>query len=319
MRNKIILIGGPTASGKSGLALNIAQAIDGVIVNADSMQVYHDLAVITARPSPEDEMLAPHYLYGILPGNKACSAAFWAHLAHETIKKAWNEGRTPIVAGGTGLYFRALMEGLAPVPEIAEDTRRAVRDLMRDKGPAFIHEQLRRADPLMAARLNPGDSQRLARALEVIEATGRSLLDWQTAQPEGGLAEIIPPEDIARLVILPDRDILYARCDARLRLMITEMGGLDEVKRLISLNYPAEMPVMKALGVPQLAAFLAGEIDLEAAIHLALIATRQYAKRQLTWFRNQCGDWKILNAQYSESYYDEIFSFINNFLLTKQD
>lgn len=319
MRNKIILIGGPTASGKSGLALNIARTIGGAVVNADSMQVYRDLAVITARPSPEDEALAPHYLYGILPGSEACSAALWADLAHEAVRKAWAEGRTPILAGGTGLYFRALMEGLAPVPEIPPDTRRAVRDLMRDKGPAFIHERLRLIDPPMAARLDPGDSQRLARALEVIEATGRSLLDWQAAPPKGGLAEILAPEDIERLVILPDRDILYARCDARLRQMVTEMGGLDEVKQLISLNYPAELPVMKALGVPQLAAYLAGELDLEAAIHLAQTATRQYAKRQLTWFRNQCVGWKIWNAQYLESYIDKIFSFTNSFSLTKQD
>jgi tRNA dimethylallyltransferase len=319
MRNKIILIGGPTASGKSQLAMDVAKAVEGAVVNADSMQVYRELRILTARPSPADEAQVPHYLYGVLSATEACSAAHWAAMCHDAIRDIWRQNLIPVVVGGTGLYFKALLQGLAPVPQIPAETRHAVRLLLKEHGPEYLYEKLKASDPEMAARLNPGDSHRLSRALEVYDATGRSLLTWQAEKPQGGIEENLSPGDILKFTLQPPRDLLYERCNQRLRHMIEDPSALEELSHLLSLGLSRDLPLMKALGVPHLAAYLEGRESLETALGEAQAATRQYAKRQLTWFRHQCHDWHILDAQYSESNFDKIFSFIKDFLLTTKD
>jgi tRNA dimethylallyltransferase len=311
MPRPAIIIAGPTASGKSGLALAVAEEFGGVVVNADAMQVYDVLRVVTARPAAADEAAAPHRLYGVLPPSEACSAARWRDMAAAELEAAWAAGRLPIVVGGTGLYLRALRQGLSPIPDIPQDVRHRSRRCLAELGNAGVHALLAARDPVMAARLEPGDSQRMVRAFEVIEATGRSLAEWQAAPPEGGVA--------ARwltFALLPPREALYAACNGRFERMV-EAGALDEVQALTALGLDAALPAMKALGVPELAAHLAGTLTLEAAVAAAQQATRNYAKRQMTWFRHQLGNAEALTEQYSESLPGKIFPFVRRFLLTK--
>ncbi|MBB4264904.1 tRNA (adenosine(37)-N6)-dimethylallyltransferase MiaA [Roseospira visakhapatnamensis] len=278
----LILLAGPTASGKSGLALALARAFDGVVVNADSMQVYRDLRLLTARPSPEDEALAPHRLYGVLDGAEVCSAARWAVLAKDTLRETWEAGRVPIVTGGTGLYLEALTEGLSPIPDIPAGIRAAARARLDRMGNTAFHAALIARDPVTAARLDPGNSQRLVRAWEVLDATGRSLSWWQDQPPD-------PPVVSARrltLVLDPPREALRAAIDARFVAMIAA-GALAEVAALLARGLPPDRPVMKAVGVPDLAAHLRGETDLETAVMRAQAASRRYAKRQRTWLRGR--------------------------------
>lgn len=305
-----IVIAGPTASGKSALALAIAREFDGVVINADSMQVYGVLRVLTARPSPEEEAQAPHRLYGVLPPSEVCSAARWRDLAAAEMEATRAAGRLPILCGGTGLYIRAAQEGMSPMPDIPAPIREETRALLRRLGNDEFHRRLEARDPVMAARLAPGNSQRLARAWEVMEATGRSLADWQAAPPEGAI-----PARWLTFALTPPREWLYARCDRRFAAML-DQGALDEVRALIDLDLPADVPAMKALGVPELAAHLRGEADLAAAAEAACRATRNYAKRQLTWFRHQLRAAEPLNEQFSESLLSEIFLKIRRFLLT---
>jgi tRNA dimethylallyltransferase len=305
-----IVIAGPTASGKSGFALAIAEEFDGVVINADSMQVYDVLRVITARPGPEDEARVPHRVYGVLSPAIACSAALWKDLAAAEMQAAWASGKLPVVVGGTGLYLRTLMHGISPIPDIPEDLRAEARDRLAQMGNAAFHAELAACDPVMAARLDPANSQRLARAWEVLAATGRSLAEWQAAPPEGAVA--------ARWLtysLQPPREALYANCDRRFAQML-EQGALDEVAALLALKLDPALPAMKALGVPELAALLNGEIDRSEAMARATQATRNYAKRQLTWFRHQLGNPEAVSAQLSKSLTTEMFSFIRQFLLT---
>ncbi len=294
---RIILLAGPTASGKSTTALGWARDCGGEIVNADSMQVYRELRDLTARPSDRDEASCPHHLYGILKGDDPCSAERWRDMALTVIEEIWQRGAVPIVVGGTGLYFRSLTEGLSAVPEIDQNIRRKVREELTATGPQAAHKRLTDLDPLMASRLAPGDSQRICRALEVILSSGKSLAHWQNIPPVGGLDA---REDIAveRNIIIPDRPALYARCDRRFREMIEQGKAIEEVAALLALNYPATLPVMKALGVSHISRYLGQEIPLEEAISLSQTATRQFAKRQLTWFRNQCISWNQINMKY---------------------
>ena len=306
-----IVIAGPTASGKSGMALAIAREFDGVVINADSMQVYDVLRVITARPSPEEEAQAPHRVYGALSPAVACSAALWKDMAAEAMAQAWAAGKLPVVVGGTGLYLRTLMHGISPVPDIPDEVRAEARARLSLLGNAAFHAELAVRDPVMAARLDPANSQRLARAWEVLAATGRSLAEWQALPMEGGVA--------ARwqtFALLPGRDALYANCDRRFALMM-EMGAADEVRALLDMNLDPALPAMKALGVPELAQWLRGAIDRDAAVARACQATRNYAKRQMTWFRNQLDAPKVIAAQFSESLSRETFAIIRQFLLTK--
>ncbi len=306
----LITVAGPTASGKSALALGLARAFDGVVINADSMQVYRELRVVTARPTAEEEALAPHRLYGVLPGAEVCSAGRWAEMAAAEVRAAWAAGKVPILCGGTGLYIHALTVGLSPIPAIPDAVRAAARDDMAALGNAAFHARLAAADPVMGARLNVGDTQRTIRAWEVLQATGRSLAAWQGDPP----VRLIAPA-VFTVLLEPPREILYARCDARFAAMM-EAGALDEVRALDALGLPAGAPVMKALGVPELRAYLHGEVSLDAAVAKAQQTTRNFAKRQGTWFRGQLRADMTLGAQYSESFNDQIFAKVRHFLLT---
>jgi tRNA dimethylallyltransferase len=274
----LVLIAGPTASGKSSLALALAQGAGGVVINADSAQVYRDLRLVTARPDPADEARAPHRLYGYRDGADACSAADWAADAKAAIAEAHAAGRLPVLAGGTGLYIRTLIEGIAPVPEIDAAVRKTVRSLPIGEAYAALAEEDREA----AARLQPGDATRIARALEVVRSTGRTLEAWQ-AEKQGGIGGEVA---LMPLILLPPRDWLHARCDARFEAIFSE-AGIEEVRLLLARRLPALAPVMRAIGVREIAAFLHGEASRAEALAAGKIATRQYAKRQYTWFRRQ--------------------------------
>ncbi|MDP6785785.1 MAG: tRNA (adenosine(37)-N6)-dimethylallyltransferase MiaA [Rhodospirillales bacterium] len=307
----MVVIAGPTASGKSALALDAAEAFSGTVINADSMQVYRELRILTARPPPADEDRAPHRLFGVLSATERCSAGRWLDLAAAAIDETRAAGRLPIVVGGTGLYLRALLEGLAPVPEIADTVRAEARTLHERLGDEAFHAELARIDPQMAARLPAADGQRLIRAFEVVKATGRSLADWQgqekAHQPVAGR--------FATIVLNPPRDDLYAAIDARFEDMI-EAGALDEVAALEELKLDPSLPASKALGVAPLGRYLRGEMDLDEARRAAKQASRNYAKRQCTWLGNQMAGANLYPAQYSQRLQSRIFSFIRQFLLT---
>lgn len=309
-RSPAIVIAGPTASGKSGLALALAREFDGVVINADSMQVYGGLPILTAQPSVADMAVAPHRLYGVLAPSEICSAARWRDLAAAEMTKTWEAGKLPIVVGGTGLYLRSLMEGLSPIPEIPEAVRDGVRRRLAEMGNVAFHAHLTGRDRGMAERLKVGDSQRMVRALEVLEATGRSLAEWQAEPAEGGVTAAW-----YSLILLPERERLYAACDSRFTAMIAA-GALDEVRAILALRLDPAVPAMKVLGLRELAAHLAGEMDLRAAIAAACQATRNYAKRQRTWFRHQLAASEVITEQLSESLKAAIFLKIRQFRLT---
>ncbi len=277
-RPRLALIAGPTASGKSALALALAERTEGVIINADASQVYADLDVLSARPSAAEMARAPHRLFGTRDGAKPCSAADWATDAKAEIAAAHAAGRLPILVGGTGLYIRTLLDGIAPVPEIDP----AVRATVRAMPVAEAYAALTREDAPAAARLAPADSARIMRALEVIRSTGRSILDWREDKA-GGIGNAV---DLHPLILLPPRDWLRARCDARFEAML-EHGAVEEVEALLARSLPPDLPVMRAIGVPEIAGWLGGELTREAMISQAQAATRQYAKRQYTWFSRQ--------------------------------
>ena len=271
------LIAGPTASGKSACALEMAEREGGTIINADASQVYRDLRVVSARPSPEDEARAPHKLYGYRDGATACSAADWAEEAKAAIAETVEERRLPILVGGTGLYLRTLLDGIAPVPPIDPLVRAEVRRLSANEA----HTALAIEDAVAAVRLHPTATTRTQRALEVIRSPGRSILAWR-ADRVGGLRETI---DLTVEIIDPPLDQLYARCDARAATIVRE--GRGEVEALLARRLDAALPVMRAIGVPPIAALILGEIDEAAAIAALAQDTRNYAKRQRTWFRHQ--------------------------------
>ena len=278
----LVVIGGPTASGKSALALHIAEAAGGVVINADSRQLYRDLPLLTARPSPADEARAPHRLFGVLGADEIASAGCWLELAGQAITATAEAGRLPIVVGGTGLYLSALLHGLAPVPSIPPAARAEAEASFERLGGPGLHAELRRRDPGMAARLRPSDRQRLIRAFEVLAATGRSLADWR-AQPR---LRVRLPEPVVGVALLPPRALLRARIERRLQTML-EAGALEEL-RALRLAYPgADLPLLKAVAVPELLAALEGRLEPAEARARALIRTRQYAKRQLSWFRRE--------------------------------
>jgi tRNA dimethylallyltransferase len=292
-RPPLALIAGPTASGKSDCAVALAEAIErrgkpAVVINADSAQVYADLTVLSARPSSEEMGGIEHRLFGTWDGAQACSAAGWATAAAAEIRNVHAAGAIPILVGGTGLYMRTLLDGIAPVPSIDE----AVRSEVRALPVADAYAALSREDPERAAVLAPNDSARIARALEVVRSTGRTLVAWQTSK-HGGIAEQV---SLRAAILLPEREVLYARCDERFARMIAR-GAIGEVKALLARDLDPALPVMRAIGVPELAAYLRGEIDLAQATARAGQATRNYAKRQYTWFRRQPPvDWARLDA-----------------------
>ncbi|MBP0109661.1 tRNA (adenosine(37)-N6)-dimethylallyltransferase MiaA [Bradyrhizobium vignae] len=279
---KAVLIAGPTASGKSALALELALATDGVVINADSMQVYRDLRIITARPTAADEALVPHRLYGHVDAAVNFSAGAWVSDAAKALDGARAQGRLPIFIGGTGLYFKALTAGLSVVPPIPAEVRDDVRARLERNGVEALHAELARRDPPAAGRLNLRDRTRIARALEVIEATGRSLLDWQ----QEGQPPLLPKDSFRAVFLAPERDELYARIDARFDAMLGA-GALREVERLAARHLDPLLPAMKAHGVPALIRHLRGGLSLEEAAGIGRADTRHYAKRQFTWFRHQ--------------------------------
>lgn len=289
-----ILIAGPTASGKSALALALAERFGGVIINADSMQVYRELRVLTARPSPEEEARAPHRLYGHVGGAESYSVARWLDDVKATLEEARERGWRPIIVGGTGLYFKSLTEGLSPIPEVPGDVRAHWRREAERVGASGLHQQLAKLDPVMASRLHPTDAQRMTRALEVVAATGRSLAEWQAMSGK----PLIGEEEAVRIVISPPREELHVRSDRRFALM-TEQGALDEVRALMQLELDPAVPARKAIGVRPLAAHLAGDIPLDVAIARGQLETRQYIKRQQTWLNRHMIAWKIINETVS--------------------
>ncbi len=282
---RAVLIAGPTASGKSALALALAGRIGATIVNADSMQVYRDLRVITARPTPAEEARVPHRLYGHVDAAVNYSVGQYLADARAALDEVRRSGKAAIFVGGTGLYFKALTTGLAAVPPIPVEIRESVRARLAEHGAPALHAALTRLDPAGAARLSPNDRTRVARALEVVQATGRPIAEWQTE----GLPALIGPE-APRVFIAPERAALYGRIDARFATMIAA-GALEEVRQLAARRLDPLLPAMKAHGVPWLIRHLAGEITLDEAAYHAKLDTRHYAKRQFTWFRHQLGDW----------------------------
>ena len=290
--SKAVLIAGPTASGKSALALELAQKTGGVIINADSMQVYRDLRIITARPTPEEEALIPHRLYGHVDAAVNFSAGHWVTDAALALAEARSQNRLPIFVGGSGLYFKALTRGLSAVPPIPPEIREGVRARLQRDGVEALHAELALRDPVAAARLKPRDRTRIARALEVVEATGRSLTDWH----RDGLPPLLPQGAFSALFIAPDRDALYARIDARFDAML-KAGALKEVSALAARKLDPLLPAMKAHGVPALIRHLKGEITLDEAAVIGRADTRHYAKRQFTWFRHQLPDFEWVRPE----------------------
>jgi tRNA dimethylallyltransferase len=281
-----ILIAGPTASGKSALALALAEKLNGVIVNADSMQVYRDLRVITARPTPQEEALVPHRLYGHVDAAVNYSTGQWLRDVSAVLAELKAQGRPAILVGGTGLYFKALTAGLAAVPPIPADIRDAVRARIEKEGASALHAELMRLDPASAQRVTVNDRSRISRALEVMLATGRSLSDWHRE----GMPPLIDATRAAKVFITCERTELVHRIEARFAGMLAA-GALAEVRALAARELDPSLPAMKAHGVPWLIRHLNGEITLEEASAGAVMDTRRYAKRQLTWFRNQMKDW----------------------------
>lgn len=280
---RITLLAGPTASGKSALALETAARTGAVIVNADSQQLYADLRVLSARPSAEDEAQAAHRLYGVADAAEAWSVGRWSRAAMDLL--AGLDGRPVLFVGGTGLYFTALTKGLADIPDIPVEAREAAAAALEAEGEAAFRRRLAERDPAAAARIEAGDRQRLTRAMAVAEHTGRALSDW-TADT----TPLLAPGAWTGRVVEPERAALYARCDARVARMV-EAGALDEVRALVARGLDPNLPAMKAVGVREFAAHLAGETTLAAAVEATRRATRNYAKRQLTWFRNQTPEW----------------------------
>jgi tRNA dimethylallyltransferase len=283
-----VLIAGPTASGKSALALKLARDYGGAVINADAMQVYRELRVLSARPDAGEEALALHYLYGFVSAFEPFSVGKWLDAARDALNDVRAKGLVPIVCGGTGLYFAALLNGLSPIPEIHASIRVEARQKLSELGNERFHAALAARDPVMGERLAPGDSQRLVRAWEVIEATGQTLAEWQMLKGEPVLAG-----DLLCYVLKPNREWLVARIAKRFRAMI-EDGALEEVRALRDGGLSGDRPAARALGVPPLMAHLEGRLSLDQAVEQAIVETRQYAKRQMTWFRHQMPDWRVL-------------------------
>jgi tRNA dimethylallyltransferase len=308
-----ILIAGPTASGKTALAIAVARALNGVVINADSMQVYRELRVLSARPTPDEEMLAPHRLYGVVPAAERFSVGKWLGRVEAELDAAWQGGVVPVVTGGTGLYFKALEEGLAPMPPVPDRVRAKWAARLRLLGAPALHRQLAVHDPLTAARLERHDGQRIVRALEVFDASGRTLGAWQADQ--GPAISLLAGARVVRFVLWPPRQALYERCDLRFLKMI-EMGALDEAAAIKALLLDDGLPVMKALGVRQLIEHLRGHCTMDEATRASQTWTRRYAKRQMTWFRSNMISWNCLSAQDSEQILADVFAILRENELT---
>lgn len=302
-----VLIAGPTASGKSALALALAERLGGVVINADSMQVYRELRILTARPSDDDEARAPHALYGHVAAGEHYSAGRFVKDAALAIADAQRQGRVPVIVGGTGLYFKALLEGLAPVPAIDPAVRAHWRNEAERVGAPGLHAILSARDPLTAARLRPSDTQRLVRALEVFDSTGQPLAEWQTQKG----APVVDAAAALKFVVRSDRETLHAKAAARFLTMV-HGGALDEVRALNAQALDPALPAMRALGVRPLTAFLQGSVSQAAAIAQGQSETRQYIKRQETWLNRNMISWNAINTQLNNNIPNDIVSFIQS-------
>ncbi len=297
----VIIVAGPTGSGKSALALALAEHLDGEVINADAIQVYKDLAILTARPTPRQEALVPHHIYGVLAAAERCTAARWRALAMAAIAAARAAGKRPIIVGGTGLYIRVLMQGIAPVPDVSPEIRQSSDALYDTLGGAGLRDLLATVDPDAAHRIASADRQRLTRAWGVHQATGRPLTRWQ---------HMAPAQDnlsCRAIALLPPRQLLYQACNDRFAAMI-EAGALAEVAALAKQNLDPSLPIMKAVGLRELLGHLNGHWSLEDAIRRSQQATRRYAKRQYTWFRRQLAAAHIVEEKYNDRLLPNILS-----------
>jgi tRNA dimethylallyltransferase len=305
----LVIIAGPTASGKSALALALSRLVPATIINADASQVYADLRILSARPLPDEEAQAPHRLFGHIDGAESCSAAHWAKDAKTAITEAHKDGRLPVLVGGTGLYLRTLLDGIAPIPEIDPAIRQSVRAL----DVALAYARLADVDADAASRLNPNDTTRIARALEVALSTGKPLSVWQDVKM-GGLS---PSVSVSAMILLPPRDWLRARCDARFDAML-ENGAMEEVQALLARRLDANLPVMRAIGVREIAAMISDPSCRAVMAEAAKAATRQFAKRQYTWFRNQSpAAWERSEGQLDDSLINDLAIKLRNTALTR--
>ena len=311
-RIKVLVIAGPTTSGKSELAVNVAEEFNGVIINGDSIQLYKGLETISAAPTNTLRVRIPHKLYAIRDPANPCSAGEWVELARKEILTAHNAGMLPIITGGTGLYLKALMSGISKIPPISNKVRNALRHRIQSEGSAALHAELSKTDPETAKKLNISDSQRILRALEVYQVTGKTLGQWHKEEDDqGGESEF----EFNSVLLRPPRKQLYANCNARFERMV-KTGAVEEVKALVKRDLDPALPAMKALGVPEILLYLDGSLSLEEAIVAGQLATRHYVKRQETWFNNQfISDLKI-ETQYNFNINPKIFPFISKFLLT---
>jgi len=301
---RYIMICGPTAAGKSAAALALAERSGGTVINADSMQVYSDLRVVTARPGSDDEARAPHRLYGIVDGGERASVASWLDLAAEAVDEARNAGSLPIIVGGTGMYLQAARDGIAPIPEVPAEIHQTCLEELASRGGAAFREELSKLDEETASRLFDGDSQRLVRAMGVVRATGRPISAWQSDPHQGALAG-----EAVAISVMPSRADTYARIDRRFAQMMEE-GAVEEVEALAERGLDPSLPVMKAIGVREILAMQAGEISRGRAIELASRDSRHYAKRQMTWIRNNYRAQISIDEKFSTRFVKEIFSIL---------
>ena len=301
---RYLMICGPTAAGKSAVALALAEQVGGTVINADSMQVYRDLRVVTARPSADEEARAPHRLYGIVDGSERASVASWLNLVAAAVDEARKAGRLPIIVGGTGMYLQAARDGIAPIPEVPAEIHQACLDELVARGGAAFRDELSKLDKETAARLFDGDSQRLVRAMGVVRATGRPISAWQSDPHQGALAG-----EAVAISVMPPRADTYARIDRRFAHMMEE-GAVEEVEALAARRLDPSLPVMKAIGVREILAMQNGEIDRDRAIELASRDSRHYAKRQMTWIRNNYRAEIDINEKFSARIIKEIFSIL---------
>ena len=308
LKNPVLVIAGPTASGKSALAAEAAQALNGVVLNCDSMQIYKDIPIIAAAPTEAEKKLAEHRLFEIYDCDKRGNVVDWLNLCAVEIRKLWAENRLPVVVGGTGFYAEALLKGVTPIPETPAEVRKQLQDRLHRDGLENLYAELQQKNVEIAAKLNPNDKTRIIRALEVIEATGIKLSEWYKKP----LIQKLPEANFITVKIMPSLEVIAERCCLRLDKMVNELGALAEIERLLTRGVDENMPAMKALGVPELSLFIKGQLPLDEALDLAKIHTRQYAKRQRTWLKNKMPADIVFENVYSgqKDYLQQIFNVI---------
>lgn len=308
LKNPVLVIAGPTASGKSALAAELAQALNGVVLNCDSMQIYKDIPIIAAAPTEAEKKLAEHRLFEIYDCDKRGNVVDWLNLCAAEIHKLWAENRLPVVVGGTGFYAEALLKGVTPIPETPPEIREQLQAQMRQYGLEKLYADLQQKDAEIAAKLNPNDKTRIIRALEVIEATGQKLSEWYKKP----LIQKLPEANFITVKIMPALEMITERCCLRLDKMVNELGALAEIEKLLNKGVDKNMPAMKTLGVPELSLFIKGQMPLAEALNLAKLHTRQYAKRQRTWLKNKMPADIVFENVYEgqKDYLQQIFNVI---------